>query len=69
MKLSLKISIMSQLSDAQYLIKAGNIEEANWMLNAAKIMLEELEDKRIDFYELNDKVVGILGDRKLSDIG
>lgn len=68
MKISLKISIMSQLSDAQHLIKAGNIEEANWLINAAKIMLEELEDKRVGFNEINDKVVGILGDRKLSDI-
>lgn len=68
MKISLQISIMSQLSDAQHLIKAGNIEEANWLINAAKIMLQELEDKRVGFNEINDKVVGILGDRKLSDI-
>ena len=68
MKISLQISIMDLLSDAQHLIKAGNIEEANWMINAAKIMLRELEDKRVGFNEINDKVVGILGDRKLSDI-
>lgn len=65
---SLKMLIMSQLSDAQFQIQAGNIEEANWMINAAKIMLQELEDKRVGFNEINDKVVGILGDRKLSDI-
>lgn len=63
MKASLQISIMSQLSDAQYLMKAGNIEEANWLINAAKIMLRELDDKRVEFDEINDKVVGILGRR------
>jgi len=63
MKTSLQISIMSQLSDAQYLMSAGNIEEANWLINAAKIMLQELDDKRVEFDEMNDKVVGILGRR------
>lgn len=63
MKTSLQISIMSQLSDAQHLMKSGNIEEANWLINAAKIMLQELEDKRVDFDEMNNKVVGILGKR------
>ena len=63
MKTSLQISIMSQLSDAQYLMRAGNIEEANWLINAAKIMLQELDDKRVEFDEINDKVVGILGRR------
>lgn len=63
MKTSLQISIMSQLSDAQYLMEAGNIEEANWLINAAKIMLQELEDKSVEFDEINDKVVGILGER------
>lgn len=63
MKTSLQISIMSQLSDAQYLMEAGNIKEANWLINAAKIMLQELEDKSVEFDEINDKVVGILGER------
>ena len=63
MKTSLQISIMSQLSDAQHLMRAGNIEEANWLINAAKIMLQEWEDKRVEFDEINDKVVGILGRR------
>lgn len=63
MKTSLQISIMSQLSDAQHLMRAGNIEEANWLINAAKIMLQELDDKRVEFDEINDKVVGILGKR------
>lgn len=63
MKTSLQISIMSQLSDAQHLMRAGNIEEANWLINAAKIMLQELDDKRVEFDEINDKVVGILGSR------
>lgn len=63
MKTSLQISIMSQLSDAQFLMRAGNIEEANWLINAAKIMLQELEDKRVEFDEINSKVVGILGER------
>lgn len=63
MKTSLQISIMSQLSDAQHLMRAGNIEEANWLINAAKIMLQELDDKRVEFDEINDKVVGILGGR------
>ena len=63
MKTNLRISIMSQLSDAQHLMRAGNTEEANWLINAAKIMLQELDDKRVEFDEINDKVVGILGRR------
>ena len=54
---------MCQLSDAQHQIQAGNIEDATWLINAAKVMLRELSDKEVEFDEINDKVVGILGRR------
>lgn len=60
---SVRMLIMCQLSDAQHLMKAGNIEDANWLINAAKVMLEELDDKRVDFDEMNSKVKDILGER------
>lgn len=60
---SVRMLIMCQLSDAQHLMRAGNIEDANWLINAAKVMLEELDDKRADFDEMNSKVKDILGER------
>lgn len=60
---SVRMLIMCQLSDAQHLMRAGNIEDANWLINAAKVMLEELDDKRVDFDEMNSKVKDILGER------
>lgn len=63
MKESLRILIMSQLSDAQHYISIGNIKDANWLINAAKVMLREFSDKEVEFDEINNKVVGILGKR------
>lgn len=54
---------MCQLSDAQHQIQAGNIEDATWLINAAKVMLRELTDKDVDFNEVNNKVVKALGKR------
>lgn len=63
MKTSLQILIMSQLSAAQILMKADYKEDADWLINTAKIMLQELDDKRVDFDEMNSKVKDILGKR------
>jgi hypothetical protein len=60
---SLKMLIMSQLSDAQFQIKAGNIEDAAWLINAAKVMLRELSDKEVEFEEISQKVVKVIGNR------
>jgi len=58
MKESLKMLIMSQLSDALHLI--GKNKEANHLINAAKVMLRDLDDKEVDFDEMEKKVTNVL---------
>lgn len=59
MKQSLIMMIMCQLSDAQHLI-AYDKERANYLINAAKVMLRELDDKEVDFNEMEQKVIKLL---------
>lgn len=60
---SLKMLIMCQLSDAQHLMSVGNFKDANWLINAAKVMLRELADKEVEFEEISQKVVKVIGNR------
>lgn len=60
---SLKMLIMCQLSDAQHLMSVGNLKDANWLINAAKVMLRELADKEVEFEEISQKVVKVIGNR------
>ena len=57
---SLKMMIMCQLSDAQHLMDFDK-ERANYLINAAKVMLRELDDKEVDFDEMEQKVIKVLG--------
>lgn len=59
MKHSLRMMAMCQLSDAQHLIGADN-KRANYLINAAKVMLFEFEDKEVDFDEMEQKVINVL---------
>lgn len=63
MKESLRMLIMSQLSDAQFQIEAGNIEDANWLINAVKVMLREFSDKEVEFDDIAQKVTKVIGNR------
>ena len=56
---SLIMMIMCQLSDAQHAM-AFNKERANYLINAAKVMLRELDDKEVDFDEMEQKVIKTL---------
>ena len=56
MTTSVKMMIMCQLSDAQHMM-AFDKERANYLINAAKIMLRDLDDKDVDEDEYEKKIV------------
>ena len=56
MKQSLRMLVMCQLSDAQQMMDFDR-ERANYLINAAKVLLREFEDKEVDFDEMEAKVV------------
>ena len=64
MKENLKTLIMCKLSDAQYMMRIGKIEDANWLIDAAKEMLYDFDDKEVDFEELSKRVIKVIGPRK-----
>ncbi len=47
--------VMCQLSDAQHMMDFDR-EHANYLINAAKVLLREFEDKEVDFDEMETKV-------------
>ena len=64
MKENLKTLIMCKLSDAQYMMRMGKTEDANWLIDAAKEMLFDFDEKEVDFAELSQRVVKVIGPRK-----
>ncbi len=48
--------IMCQLSDAQHLL-SYDVERANYLINAAKIMLHDLEEKEVDKEEFEKEIM------------
>ena len=63
MKTSVRMMIMCQLSDAQHMIDFDK-KRANYLINAAKIMLRDLDDKEVDEDEYEKKIV-----EKLNKLG
>lgn len=52
---SLRMLVMCQLSDAQHLM-AYDQEQANYLINAAKVLLREFDDKDVYFDKMETKV-------------